>query len=186
MNIYVISSWWCWWYGGGLGQRSFIDQYGILAPGFAAFMKWTTERPVVLKASLFAMIVVLIAFNLFQTFQYHTGAIHYVSMTKNSYWETFLRRYPTNRFYDELVYPDYPSAKMGKYYTDNEITAKEMRLRKMKAPEFSIEYFEAEIRGSKGLIEMIREKAQKRNISVDSMIRIDANWLYNRQKEKLK
>nr|WP_294862319.1 hypothetical protein [uncultured Fluviicola sp.] len=27
---YILSSWWCWWYGGGLGMRSMIDFYGIL------------------------------------------------------------------------------------------------------------------------------------------------------------
>ncbi len=27
---YVLSSWWCWWYGGGLGARSYIDFFPIL------------------------------------------------------------------------------------------------------------------------------------------------------------
>src|SRR5690606_14158089 len=28
---YVLSSWWCWWYGGALGFRAMVDFLGILA-----------------------------------------------------------------------------------------------------------------------------------------------------------
>jgi hypothetical protein len=31
LNIYIIFSWWCWWYGGGFGQRAFIDSYALMA-----------------------------------------------------------------------------------------------------------------------------------------------------------
>lgn len=42
----------------------------------------------------------------------------------------------------------------------------------------------ARIRNSPSYMEMIREKAKKRNISIDEMIRIDANWVYeNKRKE---
>ena len=55
---------------------------------------------------LFAL---LVWFNLFQTKQYKNGAIHYVSMTKGAYWETFLKSRPTQEFYDKLEFPDYKS-----------------------------------------------------------------------------
>jgi hypothetical protein len=29
--IFVIFSWWCWWYGGSFGQRAMIDIYPLLA-----------------------------------------------------------------------------------------------------------------------------------------------------------
>ncbi len=35
---YVIFSWWCWWYGGGLSIRPMIDVYCIFAIGLAAFI----------------------------------------------------------------------------------------------------------------------------------------------------
>ncbi|HSO78155.1 MAG TPA: glycosyltransferase family 2 protein, partial [Bacteroidales bacterium] len=36
LNIYIIFSWWCWWYGGGFGQRAFIDSYALMAIPAAA------------------------------------------------------------------------------------------------------------------------------------------------------
>ena len=38
LSVYIISSWWCWWYGGGFGMRPMIDFYGIMAFGLAAFI----------------------------------------------------------------------------------------------------------------------------------------------------
>lgn len=29
LSTYVLSSWWCWWYGGSLGYRAMVDFYGI-------------------------------------------------------------------------------------------------------------------------------------------------------------
>ena len=40
INIYVVFSWWCWWYGGSFGSRPMIDIYGIMAVPMAAFLEW--------------------------------------------------------------------------------------------------------------------------------------------------
>jgi len=31
INVYIVYSWWCWWYGGSFGSRPMIDMYGIMA-----------------------------------------------------------------------------------------------------------------------------------------------------------
>jgi len=36
LNVYVLSSWCFWWFGGGFGPRSYIDTYAIMAIPFAA------------------------------------------------------------------------------------------------------------------------------------------------------
>lgn len=88
-------------------MRAFIDSYGILAIPFAAFISWATTRKWILKALFGLLLGVLLLFNLFQIAQYRNGAIHYVSMTKKAYWETFGKLKPTNKFYEYLEFPDY-------------------------------------------------------------------------------
>ncbi|MCK4829145.1 hypothetical protein KA005_76185 [bacterium] len=109
LNIYLLSSWCFWWYGGGFGLRAFVDSYGILAFPIAAFAQWFLKEKVYLRIMLLALFAVLVWFNLFQTKQYKRNAIHYISMTKGAYWETFLKVRPTKEFYDKLEYPDYKS-----------------------------------------------------------------------------
>jgi hypothetical protein len=35
LALYVFASWWCWWFGGAFGHRSFIEFYALLAIPFA-------------------------------------------------------------------------------------------------------------------------------------------------------
>ncbi len=109
LNIYLLSSWCFWWYGGGFGLRAFVDSYGILAFPIAAFVQWFLKEKVYLRIMFLALFAVLVWFNLFQTKQYKHNAIHFVSMTKGAYWESFLKTRPTQEFYDKLEYPDYKS-----------------------------------------------------------------------------
>ena len=109
LNIYLLSSWCFWWYGGSFGQRTFIDSYGILAFPIAAFTQWFLKKKAFLNIMLLALFAVFVWFNLFQTKQYKHNAIHYNSMTKGAYWETFLKLKPTQEYYDKLEFPDYKS-----------------------------------------------------------------------------
>ncbi len=112
--IYVLSSWWNWWFGGGLGLRSFIDTYAIMAIPLAAlldisFRKKTTAILVT------GILITLIWYNTFQIRQYRSGAIHYSWMNKEAYKETFLKINPTQRFWQVLTIPDQEKARQGKY-----------------------------------------------------------------------
>jgi hypothetical protein len=42
---YLIASWDSWWFGGGFGQRGFVDIYPLLAPGLAGFLQSVARRP---------------------------------------------------------------------------------------------------------------------------------------------
>lgn len=92
-NIYIIFSWWCWWYGGTLGQRSFIESYSLLAIPFAAFIQHFSNFPSRLRAPLWggggAVALFLIWLNVFQTYQFEFHALHYDSMSKQLYFEQF-------------------------------------------------------------------------------------------------
>lgn len=36
---YLFSSWWCWWFGGAFGHRSYVEIYALLAIPFGYFLE---------------------------------------------------------------------------------------------------------------------------------------------------
>jgi hypothetical protein len=115
VNIYVLSSWWCWWYGGSFGQRVFVDSYGLLAIPFACFVDFTIKQKRWIRSAVFTLLILLVAFNQFQTRQYVNAAIHWWWMNKEAYWETFLKLRPTEKYWKAINLPDYVAARQGKY-----------------------------------------------------------------------
>lgn len=113
LNLYVVSSWWCWWYGGSFGLRPMIDSYAMMALPLAAFVKWVTERKSLVKHGLYALFVFFIFLSAFQTVQYHIGYIHYDAMTKKAYWDVFLRLHGNGHYWQDLQPPDYENARKG-------------------------------------------------------------------------
>lgn len=113
INIYVISCWWCWWYGGSFGQRPLVDSYPLMAiPLTATLSLILKSRPVLQNVSAFVL-VFFIHLNMFQTWQYSTSLLHYESMTKRAYWKLlFQTTWPRN--YAELIQnPDTDNALKG-------------------------------------------------------------------------
>lgn len=113
MNVYIITSWWNWWYGGSFGLRAFIDSYSLLAIPLAAFLSWFLNRKLIYKLSTIIVVTVIVSYNIFQNIQYRNGAIHYDSMTKEAYWEVFLKPEPTGKYWSLLAKPDYDKAIKG-------------------------------------------------------------------------
>lgn len=113
VNIYIIFSWWSWWYGGGLGARPLIESYALLVLPFCYVVNWVDEKR---RRQMigYAVIVILTAYGLFVNFQYHHGAIHWDAMSKAAYWDSFLKLKPSARFNDLLEPPDNRSAMEGK------------------------------------------------------------------------
>lgn len=112
--MYVVFSWWCWWYGGGYGSRSMIDILPLMALPLAAFFQVLIDQ---LKhgGKLVLMLVFLcVSLNIFQINQYQSSLLHWDSMTWPLYKKIFLTNtWPSN--YEELLSPpDYPAAKSGK------------------------------------------------------------------------
>jgi hypothetical protein len=112
LNIYLIYSWWCWWYGGSFGSRPMIDSYPLMAIALAGFILWAS-RMKWRKIIVISMIAVLITLGVFQTIQYTKGSIHFDSMTREAYLSSFGKIYPTQHYYDLLEPPDYHAAKKG-------------------------------------------------------------------------
>lgn len=116
INLYVLFSWWAWWYGGGFGLRAMIDSYSLLAIPFAAFLQFFYEKRNKISYAIVCFIgFILLGFNLFQTAQYRSGAIHWDGMTKESYWASFGILTIKDPAYWELIRPpDYDAAREGK------------------------------------------------------------------------
>jgi hypothetical protein len=113
LNIYIVFSWWTWWYGGGFGQRAMIDSYALLAFPLAAFISLFWKRKLYLKIIAIFFVTLFVCHNLLQTSQYYYGAIHFDSMTKKAYWSSFGRIKPHGNYYNYLETPDYAKAIKG-------------------------------------------------------------------------
>lgn len=118
--IYVVFSWWCWWYGGSFGMRPMIDFYGFLAiPLCAFFHTIITQKTKVIKTITLVLALVLIGFNIFQMQQYRGAIIHWDGMTKEAYWYSFGKyTIDDKEKYEQLI--DRPDYKKAKFRNENE------------------------------------------------------------------
>ena len=117
LNIYIIFSWWCWWYGGTLGQRSFIESYSLLAIPLASLVKHISNVSVRMRAPLLwvggLVAVFLIWLNIFQTYQFEYHSLHHDGMTKELYFRQFGKMDKVEGFDSMVRWPYYDSAKKG-------------------------------------------------------------------------
>jgi hypothetical protein len=79
-----------WYYGGSFGHRAFIDHYPIYAIGLAHLLQRGVAflSPWVFRAVLMP----LVALQLFQTVQYVEHIIPFDNMNRTKYWNLFLQR----------------------------------------------------------------------------------------------
>jgi hypothetical protein len=113
VNVYVVYSWWCWWYGGSYGSRPMIDMYGIMALPLAAFIEKAANVRKWLKISFAVILIGMIWLNQFQTSQYRTSLLHWDSMTKEAYFGIFGRKTWPEGYEKMLKIPDDEKALKG-------------------------------------------------------------------------
>lgn len=115
VTAYILSSWWCWWYGGSFGSRAFIDLYGLLAVGIAAAFTFIIQKVRFGKFILIPLVAFFILLNNFQSLQYSWGSLHHDAMTREAYWAIFLNPNPVPGYEQLLDHPDYQKALEGIY-----------------------------------------------------------------------
>ncbi len=87
--LYVLSSWWSWWYGGSFSSRVCIDYYAVMCLLICfAFNFLKTKRRRILYSSLILSFLILCQI---QTYQYRYYFIHWEKMDKQHYWNVFMR-----------------------------------------------------------------------------------------------
>ncbi|MBC7864969.1 MAG: hypothetical protein IAF38_18490 [Bacteroidia bacterium] len=85
---YVLSSWWSWWYGGSYSSRVYVE----FLPLFAVCLALTLQQlKGVSKKIVTGFVVLLILFCQVQTYQYRYNQITWDEMTKEKYWNVFMR-----------------------------------------------------------------------------------------------
>jgi hypothetical protein len=111
--IYLIFSWWCWWYGGSFGARAMIESYSFLIFPLAAFIHFISnyKKSFFLSFSIIAMF--LTTLNLIQTQQKRLGLIHWDGMTKTAYWRNFMQLKDVGGIWDNFREPNYAAALKG-------------------------------------------------------------------------
>ncbi len=85
--IYLLSSWSMWWYGGSFSARVMLEFSVFIFVPLGVLL----SRLKSLRKMNVAIIVLLIVFCQIQIFQYRHYDIHYSEMTKELYWENFLK-----------------------------------------------------------------------------------------------
>src|ERR1051325_1820594 len=83
LNVWIILSWWCWWYGGCFGMRPMIESYAMLIFPFASFIQFVwNSRNKILKTAFALLVAFFVGLNLFQSDQYSTSLLHYECTSK--------------------------------------------------------------------------------------------------------
>ena len=115
VNLYILASWWSWWFGGCYGNRAFIDGYAVLALPLGVTLEKILSAKKTWRYGLTGLLLLLVTYNTFQIRQYRHGALHYWWMNREAYWENFLRSRPTGRYWELITFPDYDLARKGIY-----------------------------------------------------------------------
>ncbi len=113
LNIYIIYSWWCWWYGGSYGSRPMIDSYGIFAIPMAVFIQKALSGRQWMRWGITVLLLGFLLLNQFQMTQYRTSLLHWDSMTKEAYWGIFGRTTFPEGYAQMIKVPDYEKALKG-------------------------------------------------------------------------
>jgi hypothetical protein len=66
-----------------------------------------------LRISILSVYLSLVTLGIFNNIQYYHGAIHWDSMTREAYMDSFGRIRPSERFNNLLEAPDYEKAREG-------------------------------------------------------------------------
>ncbi len=114
--IYVMSSWWSWWFGGSFGSRAMVDTYGVMAFPLAGLVySLAKKKQKYVHYTAIGLLAILLGLQWMQTAQYNKGSIHYVAMDKDAYWHHFFK-IRHRGVWPYLSDPDHILARMGIYY----------------------------------------------------------------------
>ncbi|MCH2230322.1 MAG: hypothetical protein MK105_08255 [Crocinitomicaceae bacterium] len=88
LNLWVVSSWSCWWYAGSFGQRSIVQSYPEMALALGVFITFIINRKF-LKYTIGIIGSCFVLLNLFQTWQMSKRIIHPTRMSQDYYLAIF-------------------------------------------------------------------------------------------------
>jgi hypothetical protein len=86
---YVFSSWWMWYYGGSFSSRVYVEFIPFFMIPLALSLHYLKKG--IWQKSYLILLTLLVMICQIQTFQYRYYYIHWSDMTKEKYWDVFLR-----------------------------------------------------------------------------------------------
>jgi hypothetical protein len=111
-NVYVVFSWWCWWYGGSFGARALIESYAFLSIPLGCFFTWASRKKYI-RYSAIVFSLACIVLNIYQGFQYKYGVMPPDSMTAKAYGKIFGKMEVQKDIRQYTQEPDYDKAMKG-------------------------------------------------------------------------
>jgi len=177
LMIYLLSSWWSWWYGGSFGIRSMVDIYAVMAIPLAVFITWSLGRNKMWKYLGISFVGLLILLNVFQTWQYSKGLIHWVGMTRETYQLTFLRTNDPYGYWQNLAMPDFELARKGIYVSY--WTGENYDELKAMDTDDAMHKIESEVRGDRRLMRDIRKHSGRTDTPADSAVIMVVERIYS-------
>lgn len=116
IHIYIVFSWWCWYYGSSLSIRPMIDVYPLLAFGLAASIRFVLARSLGLIAASLVLLIALIMNNTYQTDQYVKGQLSGSDMSAEAFKTLFFNANPPSDLKLLGMYkaPDTDCLRLGK------------------------------------------------------------------------
>jgi hypothetical protein len=100
-NLWITSSWTCWWYAGSFSSRAMVQSYAVMMIPLGFFIRFAVSQKRIFSLAGRTALLMLIFFCMFQTWQYIQGILKPDRMTKAFYWNTFasVENIPANEKY---------------------------------------------------------------------------------------
>lgn len=89
LNLYLVSSWSCWWYANCFSQRALVQSYAVLALPFGFFVQRVSRSRSVYKWMFTFIAISFVILNLFQTWQLKNRILSGDRMTYAYYKQIF-------------------------------------------------------------------------------------------------
>lgn len=89
INLWIVSSWSCWWYAQSFGQRALVQSYVIMAIPLGYFIQSLENKKVWTKVLFVLLGICIICLNQFQNWQLRKGILNGDRMTPSYYFKTF-------------------------------------------------------------------------------------------------
>lgn len=89
VNLWLVSSWTCWWYAGSFSSRAMVQSYAVMMIPLGYFIQFIVTRNKSFSLIGRTVLLMLIFFCMFQTWQYSIGILPADRVTKAYYWKTF-------------------------------------------------------------------------------------------------
>ena len=94
LSTYIFGSWWCWWFGGAFGLRSYVEYLSLLVfPLLYILAKINSLKSFILQSSFYFAIGIMVYYTIFCTVIYDSSWSGY-DWTADKYWsEVFCRAF---------------------------------------------------------------------------------------------